>query len=259
MATSASRYRTRGWRSFLTSDEVQTIAGLLDSASTICILAIGLYRVGLMTRSFVDPVFKSKARWSVTLLGMILLTNVVSLIPSSPNILISILEFLPFLALLITVYAFVDRTIVVAERMDFFHRDVLSWSRLRVPLYIVVVVVSLSFVGTSFYSTESLAPAWLVDTIDTSILLLVGILGYASVTLVVSARRSVDRTLRRHIQLLGVSLAMFVFTIALSAFTLTDAEVVLNDAISVASLVVLYFAVMSLTPLGKVGKDDNQA
>lgn len=241
------------------SDEFQTVANLIESLASIFILIVGLYRVGLMSKSFVDPLFKSKARWSAALLGAILVTNVSSLFPTSSNALIGTLEFVPFPVLLIVVYAFVDRTIVVAGKMDFFHRDVLSWSRVRVPLFVVVLVTSLSFGVASFYPTEASAPYWIVDLVDVCAVLLLSVLGYASVVLAISARRSADKTLRRHIWLLGISLAMFVTTLGLSILPNGDLDVFLNAVISVASLVVLYFAVMSLTPLGKVSKADSQA
>lgn len=221
-------------------------------------MSLGLYRALLMSRGFVDSIFKSKARWSAALLGTILVSNLVGLLPSTSEI-ISFLTFLPFLAVVVVSFGFVDRTILVANRMDFFHRDALSWGRGRIPAFVALLIAIAFFLPGTLYPATASPPTWVVDGNYAFVPIAVIVLGYGAAALGVSARRSHDKTLRRHIMLLGVSLAMFVALIGFFALPTTDIFTTIGDVISLVSLAVLYLAVMSLTPLGRVEKRSSEA
>ena len=84
-----------------------------------------------------------------------------------------------------------------------------------------------------------------------------GILGYLTAALIVGARRSADRSLRRSILLLGLALATLVFSIVVTSFLTSGTlpYVIVNQGTGLVGIYLIYRSVMSLTPLGRVEKN----
>jgi hypothetical protein len=242
------------------SPDIQFFANAISDLGTVGFMVLGTFRSVQMERAFVDRVYKSKALWSAALMVSILLSTVSTLVPIPTTGFWSLIGALPLLLVVVVSYAFVDRTILVAVRSDFFHRNVIGWMKFRVPGYFLVFAGALAgILAGTLVSNASATPLWATLASDAFIIVVPLTLGYAAVAVVVSARRTADRTLKRHILLLGISLACFAAILALFAAPTTDFFVLLTDALNVASLYVLYRAVMKLTSLGRVPRDIGQA
>jgi hypothetical protein len=238
------------------SPDIQFVANTITELGTTGLMVLGTFRSVQMERAFVDRVYKSKALWSAALMVSILLSTVSTIVPTPTTGLWSLIEALPLLLVVVVAYAFVDRTVLIAIRSDFFHRNVIGWMKFRLLGYILAFTGTLGAVlAGTLVSSSSATPLWATLASDVFIVVVPLTLGYAAVAMVVSARRTADRTLKRHILLLGISLACFAAILASFAAPTTDFFVLLTDALNVASLYVLYSAVMKLTSLGRVSRD----
>jgi len=217
-------------------------------------MVLGIWRSAQMANGFVDRVYKSKALWMAALMSSILISELSSFIQFPSTAIGSSLVILPLALVIIVSYAFVDRTILVAMRSDFFHRDVVGWMRVRLPGFVLVAGALCLIVADSAFapSGTSASPFWATVAFDIFVVVVPLVLGYAAIAIVVSARRTADRTLKRHILFLGLSLACFAVVLALFGSPSTDLSDFLEDALNIASLYMLYRAVMSLTLLGRV-------
>jgi hypothetical protein len=230
---------------------VNDASGLIQ----IVILAVGIARVAEMRRAFVDVTYRSRAAWSALLMFVIAVTNAESLIPLPNGILGALIGTLPFLAIIGVSYGYVDRTVVVAIRSDFFHRNILNWTRVRIPLTAIILVSLASGLVAGLVSVpESQATPFLVIVaFDLGSGAAAVVLGFGAVAIAISARRTRDRALRRNIRLLGLALAFFVASLA--AFVVLppgDASSAVGDILTVFATYFLYLSTMSLSPLGHV-------
>ena len=219
-------------------------------------MVLGIWRSAQMARVFVDRVYKSKAVWMAALTSTILLSELSSFVQFPSTALGSLLVITPLALVILVSYAFVDRTILVAMRTDFFHRDVIGWMKVRLPGF-ALVAGALCLIVPDWVlvpSGTSTPPFWSTVSFDIFVVVVPLVLGYAAIVMVISARRTADRTLKRHILLLGLSLGCFAVVLALFASPSTDLFDLLEDALNVGSLYLLYRAVMSLTLLGRVDK-----
>jgi len=256
MDTSGSLFRTRPWRWCPTSFDVTPAVNTLSSLVATVLIVLGVWRSAQMARGFVDRVYKSKALWMAALTSSILLSELTGFIQFPSTALGSLLVISPLVLVIIVSYGLVDRTIIVAMRADFFHRDALGWTKVRLPGFVLVAGALCLIVADSALVPSGAFTSALWSTVAFAIFVGVVplVLGYAAIAIVVSARRTADRTLKRHILFLGVSLACFAAVLALFALPSTDLFDILEDALNVASLYMLYRAVMSLTLLGRVEK-----
>jgi len=227
----------------------------------VALMVLGIWRSAQMVHGFVDRVYKSKALWMAALMSSILLSELSNFAQFPSNALGNLLAILPLVLVIVVTYAFVDRTILVAMRSDFFHRDVIGWMKVRLPGFILVAgAVCLATADwTLVPSDASTTPFWSTVAFDIFVVVVPLVLGYAAIAIVVSARRTADSTLRRHILFLGLSLACFAMVLALFATPSTDLFNFLGDALNVASLYLLYRAAMNLTLLGRVEKGAGSA
>lgn len=234
------------------SDEIVFAANTLSPLANVVIVCLGVYRSRQFYRSFIDPVYKSHARWLGFLLGVILISNLNNFVPYNTNTSLgNFLSFVTFPAIVGVVFAYVDRTILVAVRTDFFHRDTLHWGRVRRP---AAVLLGCSIVVTLLLSwfVPTNPPLWALICLYEFFLVTIVTLGYGAVALVIGARRTADRTFRRHVLLLGMALAAFVCLVGSFFIPGEDAQAVVSACISTGSLYILYRAVMSLSPLDSV-------
>ena len=228
----------------------------MTSLAAVALMALGIWRSAQMARGFVDRVYRSKAVWMAALTSSILISELSTFAQFPATALGSLLATSPLILVILVSYGFVDRTILVAIRSDFFHRDVMGWMRVRIlGLALVAGAVCLAAADWAQSPVDtSSAPLWSVLAFDTFVVVVPLVLGYAALAVVISARRTADRTLKRHILLVGLSLACFAAILALFATPNTDLFNILGDGLNLGSLYFLYRAVMSLTLLGRVEK-----
>jgi hypothetical protein len=229
-------------------------ANTVTTLASVALMALGIWRSAQMARGFVDRVYKSKALWMAALMSSILISELSVFVQFPQTTVGSLLAFSPLILVIVVSYAFVDRTILVAMRSDFFHRDVIGWMKVRIPGFVLVAVAICLAAATSALipSSSSTVPFWSTVTFNAFVVVVPVVLGYAALAVVISARRTADRTLKRHIILIGLSLACFAGLLALFATPNTDFFNLVADALNVGSLYLLYRAVMSLTPLGRL-------
>jgi hypothetical protein len=235
------------------------ILGLANNAANVVIMAIlvlGIYRALQMRGAFVNPAFRSRATWSGFLMLTILTVFVSNYAPVSSSGVLSLVGFLPFIALLLVIFAYADKSVLVAIETDFFHRDTLGWRHARWPVALVFVVS----LGAAIMVGNPSAGAPLWEFVVGQVLWLVAtavVLSYCTIALIVGARRSSDRALRRSILLFGEALSTLVFSIVASTpFNQgTLPYVIINQGTSLVAIYLIYRSVMSLSPLGRVKEE----
>jgi hypothetical protein len=212
-------------------------------------------------RGFVNPIYRSRAYWSAAVFAVAVLSNADNYIPFPDNVVGNILSFLPFPLLLYVILVFVDRTILVAIASDFFHRSVLRWERVRKFAYALFTLSFAVLVVTAFFlpSNQSYPVAG-----DSAIIYLAfyqfaiiipGVLAYAAGALIIGARRTPDNTLKNNIKYLAFALALFVADFVVGGFTNDVAPYdLVDDALSLLSIYMLYRSIMYLSNIGRVEK-----
>jgi hypothetical protein len=224
------------------------------AVAAVAIFLLATYRAFTIGRVLIRGVYRDRALWTAgTLIALIFLTVASNLPPSNP------LSPLSFVLIFVVLFAFVDSSIRVVQETDFFHRTPLRWERVRKPFY--VVLIAFLAVGGSLALIEP----------TNSLLYLVGVLlwfgpggtflTYSAAALVVGARRTPDRTMKRFVRMLGFAIICMVlfFTvwIPFAPFSLTvqDLGSLISELFVPAAAYFLYLAVMSLSPVGHVEKD----
>ena len=237
------------------------IAGAINVVGTLMIigiLVVGIYRALEMRRVFVSGAYRSRATWSALLMLFIIPTQVENFVNVPSNGLLSLLGFIPFIALVLVIYSYADRSVLVAIETDFFHRDTLSWLRARKPVAIFLIsVLAAEVVGGVVLTAAEQNSFWGNFLNDLFFLALAPVLGYATAALILGARRSADRTLRRSILLLGLALSTLVISIVVSTpfESGTLPAVIVNIGTGVVGIYLIYRSMMSLSPLGRVEKE----
>ncbi|HEY6283595.1 MAG TPA: hypothetical protein VIW22_06690, partial [Nitrososphaerales archaeon] len=152
---------------------------------------------------------------------------------------------------------FVDSSIRAAQETDFFHRDTLHWRTFGRPAVAIVfssgVILSLIFFTSPPFSDSS--PLWVVIGTLQYFVVLGVVLTIAAGSLIVAARRTEDRTMRRFVRMLGFSLLGYIlfFTIWIPlGYFGTNVENVGSDLFILVASYFLYQSVMSLSPLGRI-------
>jgi hypothetical protein len=156
-----------------------------------------------------------------------------------------------YFALILFVLAVIDSTILVTLDMDFFHRNTLRWRQIRYIAY----TIYLADIAILFLVTMNLIPQFQQGGI-----IVIGsfyvVLAYAVATLLIGARRTPDKPLKRFVELAGILLLGFIINTLINNYTYIDAVDVFNDFLGVSIAYVTYLMVMSLSPTGKVDKGE---
>jgi hypothetical protein len=224
------------------------IMSAIDTASGFIILAVlilAAFRGIVIGRALARGVYRNRAFW---IAGVLIADALQSQVPDAPTIGNLPVFVITFFLLLCVVFVFIDSTILVTLDMDFFHRNTLRWRQGRFVAYAVFFIFATMFLYISYLGAS---PGY-------AFLLLLGfvvISAYSVVALVIGARRSADRTLRRHVMLLGLFVILFLtisFTFNYTSILPVD---LLDDFLGVLYAYVLYRAVMTLSPVGHVEKD----
>jgi len=171
----------------------------------------------------------------------------------------SLFTALPLLLFFIAFYAFVDSNVLAAMEIDFFHRNMLHWRHVRAPFYGLMLFAIGVALALAYFTSNNLiynffTVVWVVIVFGCFGL----VLGYSAAALVVISKRTPDSTLRRFVRLVGLGLVLFLIS---SVIWFLDVFVnYLGDVISgffiIASTYLLYRAVMSLSPVGKLERQE---
>lgn len=214
------------------------------------ILVLAAYRGVQMTRAFVSRVYRNRAVWMVAII-LLALFNTLSNFASTP----APISYLMLVVLIVVVFAFIDASILAALEMDFFHRNTLKWRRARPYAYLLLYGDIAVTVLLDFVSGAPSSPAWMSSFIASpaytaqAVVVLFGLLGYSGVALLIGARRTADKVMMRHLMLVGIAFSLFIVT---TANDLTLSISTLNDFLTVLTSIVIYFAVMAISPVARV-------
>jgi len=229
------------------------------------ILVFACYRAIEFGRVLVGNIYKRRATWTAIFLSstIFLILDSTGSVPylSWDNV------FFGFWVITLTLPLFINSSVRAAQETDFFHRDSLHWQvfgRGAIVVAICSVVLSIAvgiaapggFVAT-LESSGASSLWWVPVGFAAFFFVLVVVSIYGSASLLVAARRTQDRTIRRFVLMLGLSLVGLVFFLTVWAPIDYFAPGV-GDAISYLGFIIeayyLYKAVMSLSPLAKMEK-----
>jgi len=226
----------------------------------IFIVGIGIflfatYRASTIAKVLVKGAYRNRAIWTGgTAISLILFTLATGLPASNP------LGSLAFFLILLILFAFVDSSVRVAQETDFFHRSPLGWQRLRKPLYGIILgytaiaVLLISLIGSTAAAVSLVGEAiWFI---------IAGVsLSYSAAALVVGARRTPERSLRRFVRMLGLTIICMIlfFTVWIPFIpfspTIQDFGSLLSELFIPGAAYYLYRAVMSLSPVGRLEEE----
>ena len=177
--------------------------------------------------------------------------NLVSSLPSLEGDLIVFLSFTPFL---LTFY-WTDSSVMAARRSDPLLREILGWRRVRLVLWPLVVI---GFVAVQIPYTQYAALTSSLLSVTPLLLSVFIPLGCAAVYLPMSAFRSKDPTLRRHLLWFGI-FAASILTTAIFFNIVQSFAATISLAISLVTSVFggycLYRSARSLVPLNRISSD----
>ena len=206
------------------------------------ILAFGLFRAVQLGRDFVDQLYRARAFWTAAVMLIVMIDLSIADIAGNE---LGLVTAIPFVVLFMVLFVFADRTIQVAIEMDFFHRNTLHWRQVRKLLYVLLLADVVYFIVGLAKNVLSPLPAFST------------ILGAFSVTIVavaVSAGRTPNRTIKRHVRLFGIFLVGFIVALEAGQPGVSLAVNIASDLIIVAVAYSLLMMVMSLSPVGRVEK-----
>ena len=262
MDTSDSPCQVPGWRLFPTLADISYYVTLISYLIAMGILGLGTYRAFKIRRALAHPIYRSRALWLalVAVLYIIVLFTDLMPYPNQTNLvtatLITLAVTLPYLVFAFMMFSSVDRTILVAIDMDLFRRNTFQWPRLRSPVYASVLgSFFLILVANPFLYLQN-PPLW-ATTADLAFYPLFLIpLVISAIALALSARRSMESTMKRFVGLFSVSVAFFIADSILFNyvyyFYYTPALQLVDNLVIIAATYFLYRAITSLTPLGRV-------
>jgi len=235
-------------------------AAIILAASGLLLAAI--YRAIEFRRVLVGGVYRNRANWTI----VFLLANLFFYIDGQ-----AVLPYLSsdggvpgFMVISVALVLFVDSNIRATQETDFFHRDALRWRVFGKPAVIaivcsvatvVLVIVAVGFANIATWGLTNTSPWW-VDVGGFQYFLVLGVvLAYGAAALITAGRRTQDRTMRRFVRMLGLSLLGFVlfFTIWIPlGYFGNAASDIGSEIFFVVAAYYLYRAVMSFSPVGRV-------
>jgi hypothetical protein len=225
---------------------------ILEDVASLAAAAIALlaaYRSLTIARSLVTRVYRSRAYWLAALMIIFAAFDLSGDVTTSLGSDINTVLFFVFLfALLI----FIDSNVAVAREIDFFHKDVLRWQTTRVPLFTVLVITS----AIGIFGFASSASALVSGLVLFGYFTVLGVaFAYSGAAMILIARRTYDRTMKKFVKMLGFAILCYVLFltlwIPLDAIYPSLGDVV-TDFIAIGAAYFFYKAAMSLSPVGKV-------
>ena len=226
---------------------LEAVAGIIAGAVAL----LGVYRSLTIAKSLVTRVYRTRAYWLAVLL---IVFAAFSLLPTNYAITLQISNLL-FFVFLLALLVFIDSNVTVAKELDFFHKDILHWSKVRIPLFaIILIFTAIGVVGTAFSSSSAIANIFIAIYI-----VVVGVaFSYSGAAMFVIARRTYDRTMKNFVKMLGFAILFWVLFLTL--FIPLDAIYpllgdVVTSFIGIASAYYFYRAAMSLSFVGHIVKE----
>ena len=228
-----------------------TLTWIVTSVVAILVAARGLE----FGRAFVSGVYRNRAFWIAALGVVTVLQALPGFVPNLANVMVGAVPLfeVTWFTLLLAYFAFVDSTILVTLQMDFFHRDALRWRKARIPILLVLVIFVAAILFSLLGTIQS--PG---NSLFIGIPLLVSLffsIPYSGVALVIGVRRTQDRTLKRHLTLLALVFILYISNFVEASVTFNNpgtASILLDDLFILGGVYVLYQAVMTLSPVGRI-------
>jgi len=229
-------------------DLLEDFAGL--AATAVALLAA--YRSLTIGKSLVTRVYRTRAYWLAAL--MIIFVAFALAGESSSAVATDISNNL-FYVFLIALLVFIDSNVAAAKEIDFFHKDILHWHVLRIPL-LAIVVASSVIVAVVSAAFPAFTNSLLYDIVVIAYFTLLGVVfSYSGAAMIVIARRTYDRTMKKFIKMLGFAILCYVLFLTLFIpldFIYPRLGDVVTTFIAIAAAYFFYRAAMSLSPIGRV-------
>jgi hypothetical protein len=217
--------------------------------ATVAVALLTVYRSITIGKSLVTRVYRSRAYW----LALLMIILVVDNLPFPPSSAIgSFLGFYGFFVFLFAFIIFIDSNVAVAREIDFFHKDILHWRKVRIPMFAIL--------GAYTVAAAIFSPA-----AATSIVVGIGIVGYftmlgaifvyAGVAMFVIGRRTYDQTMRTFIKMLGFAVLCYLLFVTIWLpldFVYPNLGDILTDFILIGGAYFFYKAAMSLSFVGRI-------
>ena len=226
---------------------LETIAGL--AASAVALLAV--YRSLTISKSLVTRVYRTRAYWLAVLM---IIYAAFSLVPTTSAIESDISDIL-FFMFLFALLIFIDSNVAVGREIDFFHKDILHWHTVRVPLFAAIIggtAVAILAIVESFGSSSGIG-----------FFVYFAILGVAftysgAAMLVISSPEFTTEQSKKFVRMLGFAIVSYVLFLTL--FIPLDAIYpslgdVVTGFITIAAAYFFYRAAMSLSPISRIQKE----
>jgi hypothetical protein len=228
------------------------IVVFLESFATIVASAVALlavYRSLTIGKSLVTRIYRTRAYW----LAVLMIILIVDTLPLPQSAIESYLGFYGFFVFLFALVIFIDSNVRVSKEIDFFHRDILHWGKIRIPMF--AILAAYSVVAVIFSSSTSTAAEIGIVGYFT---MLGAIFVYSGVAMFVIGRRTYDQTMRRFIKMLGFAVLCFLLFVTvwlpLDLLVYPNLGDVVTDFILIGTAYFFYKAAMSLSFVGRIVK-----
>ena len=228
-------------------DLLEGVAGL--AAAAIALLAV--YRSLTIGKSLVTRVYRTRAYWLAVLMMIFAVVNA----DVFSSAIASDISYWGFFVFLFALLFFIDSNVVVAREIDFFHRDILRWHKVRIPMFVAIVASSAIAIVAS---ADITAPVSLSGVAILVYFTLIGAaLAYSGAVMFVIARTSYDRTMKRFVKMLGFAVLFYVLFVTIWLpldFIYPNLGDVVTDFIAIGTAYFFYKAAMSLSFVGRIEK-----
>ena len=229
-----------------TVNVLEAVAGVATSA--IALLAV--YRSLTIAKSLVTRIYRTRAYWLAVLM---VIFAVLGILPTSTTLETDISNVF-FFSFLIALLLFIDSNVAVAKEIDFFHKDILHWEKIRIPLLVVVVAyTAAASIATALGISSAIAGVGIIGYI-----VVAGVaFSYSGAAMFLIARKTYDQTMKKFVKTLGFAILFWVLFltlwIPLDAIYPSLGDVV-TDFIAIGAAYFFYKAAMSLTFVGRMEK-----
>jgi hypothetical protein len=250
-------------------DILFNILGILETTAAAGIFLYSAYWGLAIRRALIVPLYRRQALW-VSIIGIyfaLLFLDIAYANPfASSNPYIFYSGGLLFFTGFVLIFAWTDGTVRVARRSDPLLRDTLHWTKLRVIIWAGIFLGILAFIGILIRLIVAGSP---ISDIENGgfIVAILAILLSGSPALFVSARRSRDTTLRRHLRwfelFASILIASSVIGYAYTVFgTHSGAPAIISAGVGYTTFIVaaysLYKSARSLAPIGRLPRIESQ-
>jgi hypothetical protein len=211
---------------------------------------LAAYRSLTIGKSLVTRVYRTRAYWLAALMIILAVFSADVFSSALANYIGDVGFFVFLLALLL----FIDSNMEVALEIDFFHRDIFRWHKVRTPLFAIIVGYTVIAILATIYQLSSPAKIAFLGYFA-----LLGVtFSYSGATMFVAARRTYDRTMKKFVKMIAYAILFYVLFLTL--FIPLDAIYpslgdVVTDYILIVSAYFFYRAAMSLSSVGKIIKE----